>query len=592
MIFRNWVLQNFPFLEDDFDALTDYELFCKMLEYMKDALKTLDEYDEKLISFNNRLTDLENYINNLDLQDEVNNKLDEMYENGQLQSLIEQFIDLQVIFNYDDVNSMKLATNLINGGYVQTRGYYEANDGGASIYKIRNVTNDDIIDEKFIIALYDNTLVGELLHNNIININQLGCDDETDISPLINSAIDKNINIFNFEKQSYVCETSIIINNKKCAFNFNNADITCSATKMFDITNDNLHKIYINDLIVTGLDDNKFIEIDPVVSWGCSIELNNCEINKFLLLIDAKSLFNSVINNCQFRSDFGYFSIIPATSDVGNMSNNNVFNNCYIRGYSKVVSNYPDYKFIFDRVKSMQFHSCCFADCKMLFNLTNCEKINLDFCEVEDVTNVCNDKSSLFTNEIMLINVNKYSSTDTYHNLPHSFLQSNIIKADVVDGNLRYSILQDSTLPEYLSYAYNNNNKYVNLTSIKANAIKYYIPVNIIENKANSTSSLTTTISSIFQEQSNEATLITIYTKLVGTTDGGAIYFKDEFICRNNTSIYHASQTTLYDSTWSSSQVHGATINNSLNQTTLTTTSSANGNIDVRIKFEKIGSSF
>ena len=71
--FRNWVLQNFPFLEDDFDALTDYELFCKMMEYVKKFAKDNED-------FNKRLTDLENYINNLDLQDEVNTKLDEMEE--------------------------------------------------------------------------------------------------------------------------------------------------------------------------------------------------------------------------------------------------------------------------------------------------------------------------------------------------------------------------------------------------------------------------------------------------------------------------------------------------------------------------------
>mgnify|MGYP003303630304 CR=1 FL=1 len=33
--FRNFVLQNFPYLEDDFDALTDYELFSKMVGYVK-----------------------------------------------------------------------------------------------------------------------------------------------------------------------------------------------------------------------------------------------------------------------------------------------------------------------------------------------------------------------------------------------------------------------------------------------------------------------------------------------------------------------------------------------------------------------------
>jgi hypothetical protein len=35
MICKNAVLRNFPILEDDFDALTDYELFSKMVGYVK-----------------------------------------------------------------------------------------------------------------------------------------------------------------------------------------------------------------------------------------------------------------------------------------------------------------------------------------------------------------------------------------------------------------------------------------------------------------------------------------------------------------------------------------------------------------------------
>lgn len=59
MIFRNWVLENFPILEDDFDALTDYELFSKMVAYTKELrdfiLNDLDSAITKYIedNFNN-----------------------------------------------------------------------------------------------------------------------------------------------------------------------------------------------------------------------------------------------------------------------------------------------------------------------------------------------------------------------------------------------------------------------------------------------------------------------------------------------------------------------------------------------------------
>jgi hypothetical protein len=62
-MFRNWVLQNFPFLENDFDALTDYELFCKMVGYVKEldyfVKNELDNAIEDYIikNFNNIMID-------------------------------------------------------------------------------------------------------------------------------------------------------------------------------------------------------------------------------------------------------------------------------------------------------------------------------------------------------------------------------------------------------------------------------------------------------------------------------------------------------------------------------------------------------
>ena len=105
MIFRNWVLQNFPFLEDDFDALTDYELFCKMVEYMKKSLEKIDGYDSIIEELTNKVNELENYFDNLDVQQEINNKLDEMVTDGTLDEIINQeiFSDLNTeIGNVDD----------------------------------------------------------------------------------------------------------------------------------------------------------------------------------------------------------------------------------------------------------------------------------------------------------------------------------------------------------------------------------------------------------------------------------------------------------------------------------------------------------
>ena len=257
MIFRNWVLQNFPFLEDDFDALTDYELFCKMIEYMRKAVDQLKVYDAKFVEFNNKLTALENYVYNLDIQDAVDNKLDEMYENGQLQSLIEQFIDLQVVFTYNSVADLKQATNLINGSFVRTSGYTTYNDLGGAIYKVRNVTSEDVIDEKKIIALHDITLVAEIIPENTMNPKQFGAlgDGETDDTESIQLCIDTCKNVLIRDGIYMVdAETSINLasNSKIELVNASIKALPNDLTNYAVIMIDNVHDVIISGGNIIG----------------------------------------------------------------------------------------------------------------------------------------------------------------------------------------------------------------------------------------------------------------------------------------------------------------------------------------------------
>lgn len=90
--FKWFVLENFPFIESDFDALTNWQLFCKLGKEMNKIIDSQNNIGVEMENTVNAFIELENYINdyfdNLDVQNEINNKLDEMAEDGTLFNLI------------------------------------------------------------------------------------------------------------------------------------------------------------------------------------------------------------------------------------------------------------------------------------------------------------------------------------------------------------------------------------------------------------------------------------------------------------------------------------------------------------------------
>lgn len=142
---------------------------------------------------------INDYFNNLDVQEEINNKLDEMVEDGTLQEIVSSYLETRAIFAFDTVQAMKEATNLINGSYAHTLGYYDINDGGDGLYKIRNITNEDVIDNGSIIPLNDNNLIAELIiEDDTVNIKQFGAkgDNIQDDTTFIQNALNYNSKVY------------------------------------------------------------------------------------------------------------------------------------------------------------------------------------------------------------------------------------------------------------------------------------------------------------------------------------------------------------------------------------------------------------
>lgn len=291
---KNWVFQNFPFLENDFDALTDYELFCKMVEYAKSLAIT----NEKFLN-------------------ELKNDLDTMYNEGKFDSLIEEIVNLQTTFTFNNVSEMKLATNLINGSFARTSGFYSYNDGGGSYYKIRQVTTDDDIDEMFIIALADTSLVAELIVNDELNIKQIGVKGliSVDDTLKIQKACEKEYNIY-FPKGTYYLNTQLVI------FNASNRIIRGDGIQntIFNASNNQVgsHTSYISN-------SNSEENINNFTIKDLSINCGTQNVNRYGLSLLTINRLN--LENIEIYSNKGYATRLNDSTNI--VANNLYIHDCY-----------------------------------------------------------------------------------------------------------------------------------------------------------------------------------------------------------------------------------------------------------------------
>ena len=90
-------LTNFPYIEKDFDAVTDYQLLCKVVEYLNDVITNQNTTNDTVLGLYNAFITLkdyiDNYFENLDVQEEINDKIDSLVEDGTITNLIKSYID-------------------------------------------------------------------------------------------------------------------------------------------------------------------------------------------------------------------------------------------------------------------------------------------------------------------------------------------------------------------------------------------------------------------------------------------------------------------------------------------------------------------
>lgn len=238
--FKGFILENFPFIEANFDAITNYELLCKVIEELNKVIYNQNEVQElgtELVNYYNALVDalneainefesditgdfndLKNYVDNYfdnNFPQLVSNKLDEMAEDGTLENLLNDAVHLIKVYNsLSDL--LEESSSMVDGLTVKTLGYHALNDGGSAFYKIRTKTESDIPDGGLLVAVGD-SLVAELQYDSVIYAKQYGCygdnthDDTTTLQKAIQGA-ENTVGILCINNGQYKLTDDLILN--------------------------------------------------------------------------------------------------------------------------------------------------------------------------------------------------------------------------------------------------------------------------------------------------------------------------------------------------------------------------------------------
>lgn len=136
-------------------------LETKIFPAIENNTEITEETQKAFLELQQYVTD---YFNNLDVQDEINNKLDEMLEDGSLLNLLSNYANIQRIYN--TVNEMIVDTSLTSGQKVKCFGFNEINDGDGGEFLIGNEGEIDLnnnLKAKYI-NNYENDFYNEIIY--------------------------------------------------------------------------------------------------------------------------------------------------------------------------------------------------------------------------------------------------------------------------------------------------------------------------------------------------------------------------------------------------------------------------------------------
>ena len=289
-------------------SMSYYESMVWLYEYLKNTIiPTVNNNGEAVEELQEKFLELKEWVETYTeetIPEEIENKLDEMAEDGTLTSLIEEYINKNAQLTFNNINEMKNAENITNGAFLKTYGYHEYNDYGSALYKARTITNEDVIDNMTIIALHDNTLVAELIYENVLFPEQLGAYGDglhNDYVPLQKAVtLSKNVILSGY----YKTESDIIIEDGSQltinGINYNKSAIKLSNGSHLEIgSNSNVNELRLNNFSIVGdrTQDDYILKISYITNVMLN-QINIAEGKDYLIELDHADIV--FIDKCTF----------------------------------------------------------------------------------------------------------------------------------------------------------------------------------------------------------------------------------------------------------------------------------------------------
>ena len=312
------------------DSLSYYEALCALWKWMQDNLVNVVNQNAAVTDYYIKTVEelksyVENYFANLDVQEEINNKLDAMAEDGTLQEIISSYIQSNVAWAFDSVSDMQSATNLIDGSYAQTYGFYNLNDGGGALYLIREPEENETANG--ITTFSVDSLIAELVtEGEYINMKQLGMSSSNaDNASILQYAVNtypKASVLFIPADGDYAFSTSINLGNKAITIKGTSAPDydKASNTALVFASSDgftNARNVTFKDLCIKG---NTSTPANKGITGGARVE--NCVICYFNNAIACNYQGPSIITNSDFHHNASNAITNPVDSRITNCTIN------------------------------------------------------------------------------------------------------------------------------------------------------------------------------------------------------------------------------------------------------------------------------